>query len=111
MTIILTSRRRSDALDAEILRVRDLLLDLHHLREHGMPPSGVLAKAPLFSDWRPAARMVPCLVGQPSGHPHVSGRRRAMTSPLWVLSTELGFARTESRIWRLEAAALERFDA
>lgn len=111
MTIILTDRGRSDALDAEIERVRDLLIDLRRLREHGSPPSDVLAEAPLLDCWRPAARTVPCLVGRPSGHPRVSSRRHAMTSPLLVLSTELGFARTESRIWRLGTAATERFDA
>lgn len=111
MTIILTARGWPDALDAEIARVRNILLDLRHLRDHGSPPGDVLAEAPFLDDWCPAARAVPCLVGQPSGHPHVSSRRRAMTSPLLVLSTELGFARTESRIWRLGTAATERFDA
>ncbi len=111
MTIILTSRRRPDTLDAEIHRVHHLLRDLHHLREHDVLPSEVLAEAPLLSDWRPAVRTVPCLVGQLRGHPHVSGSRWATTSPLWVLSTELGFARFENRIWRLGTPATERFDA
>ncbi len=111
MTVILTARGRLDQLDAEIALVRDLLRDLRHLRKLGSPPSDVLAEAPLLDNWCPATRMVPCLVGQPSGHAHVSGRRHATTSPLWVLSTELGFARTESRIWRLGTAATGRFDA
>lgn len=110
MTILLTAPGWRDQLDTEIERVSDLLRDLCHLRDHGLPPGHILAAAPLLDDWSPAARKVPCLVGRPHGHPHVSGRKAAVTSPLCFLSLEQGFARTASRFWRLGDAAAEVSD-
>lgn len=110
MTMILTTRGPRDELDKEIERISDLLSDLRRIREHGSPPGGVLAAAPLLDDWSPAARNVPCLVGRPQGHPHLSERKAAVTSPLCLLSLEQGFARTASRFWRLGRAATEASD-
>ncbi len=107
MTILLTAHGWRDQLDIEIEPVSDLLHDLQRLRDHGSPSGDVLAAAPLFDDWSLASRMVPCLMGRPHGHPHVSGRKDAVTSALCLLSLEQGFARTGSRFWRLGAAAKE----
>lgn len=111
MTVILHSAGWSDELDQEIERTAELLRDLRHLRDHTVPPPGFLERSPLLDDWTPAVRSVACLVGWPQDHPHLSGRRAAATSPLRVLSFEDGFARTESRFYRLGRPATERTDA
>ncbi|WP_062013019.1 DUF6634 family protein [Aureimonas sp. AU4] len=111
MTVILPFVGWSDELDQEIERTAELLRDLRYLRDHAMPPPCVLERAPLLDGWSPALRSVACLVGRPHSHPHLSGRRSAATSPLRVLSLEDGFARTESRFYRLGRPATERTDA
>lgn len=111
MTVILHCTGWSDALDREVERTAELLRDLRHMRDNGMLPPGVLERAPLLDGWSPAVRSVACLVGMPHGHPRLSGRRFAATSPLRVLSLEDGFARTESRFYRLGTPATEQTDA
>ncbi|MBB3952919.1 DUF6634 family protein [Aureimonas jatrophae] len=111
MTVILPSAGWSDELDQEIERSAELLRDLRHLRDHTTPPRSVLERAPLLDGWSPAIRSVACLVGRPHGHPRLSGRRPAATSPLRVISLEDGFARTESRFYRLGRPATETTDA
>ncbi|WAJ29462.1 DUF6634 family protein [Antarcticirhabdus aurantiaca] len=111
MPVLLTAAVRSDELDIEIERAAELLRDLKHLREHVRPSMETLHQAPVLHGWSPAFRPVACLHGRPSGHPRLSGRQDALTSPLYVLSLELGFARTESRFWRLGTPAVEASDA
>jgi len=111
MTVILHSAVWLDELDQEIERTAELLRDLRHLRDHTMPLPSILERAPLLDGWSPAVRSVACLIGQPHGHPRLSGRRGAATSPLRVLSLEDGFARTESCFYRLGTPATERTDA
>lgn len=111
MTVILQSAGWSDELDQEIERTAELLCDLRHLRDQRMPPPGVLQRAPILDGWSPAVRPVACLVGRPLGRPRLSGRRSAATSLLRVLSLADGYARTESRFYRLGRPATERADA
>jgi hypothetical protein len=103
MTVLLTASGRLDTLDREIERTAALLHDLRYLRDNRMPPANVLEWAPVIDAWSPAVRSVPCLAGHAYGHPKLSSHGRSVTSPLCVLSLELGFVRTVSRFWRLGA--------
>ncbi|WP_019995397.1 DUF6634 family protein [Aureimonas ureilytica] len=97
-------------LDAEIARLTELVRDLTRIRDGVAPTAPELDAAPVLSDWRAATRLVDCLVGRPSGHPHLSGERDAVTSPLWLLDEDRGYARSESRFWRLGVPAGVRLD-
>ncbi len=64
--------------------------------------SHAMASAPLLEDWRLVFRSMPCLEGLATGHPLLPGRQRPIiTSNLWLLSPELGLARSLSRWFRL----------
>ena len=79
--------------------VQRLANDLHRVRI-GLGPSDLeLANAPFINNWRVIQRAEPALVGLISGHPVVHGH--GITSGLYVLDRELGFARTFSRFYRL----------
>lgn len=91
-------------IDAEIRRLTELVRDLSRIRDGAAPTDADLHAAPVLSDWMPATRAVACLAGRPVRHPHLSGERDAITSPVWLLDTVRGYARTESRFWRLGTA-------
>jgi hypothetical protein len=97
----------------DIERLEKLLADLWVVGRSPFPFGRVyndktLRNAPLLEDWRPAIRATPCLVGLVTGHPTLSGsRRRIVTSDLWLISEELGFARSLSRWYRLGTPACE----
>lgn len=101
MPVLLTANGRPDELDREIERVAVLLRDLRLLRDDPNHLEGAIKGAPSIEAWSPAVRPVTCLHGRPTGHPRLPPDRAALTSPLRVLSVELGFVRTESRFWRL----------
>ena len=111
MPVFLTPSGGPDALDLEIESAANLLRDLRHLREHRMPTDAMLSGAPLLRGWSSALRPVPCLRGRSVGHPVVLDGRDAVTSPLRVVSIDLGFVRTENRFWLLGAPAMERHHA
>ena len=89
--------------DAEVRRqarlVQRLAVDLERLRLSGAPSPDELALAPLIEDWRLVMRPEPALQGLINGHPNVSGP--AVTSGLFILDRERGFARTLSRYYQL----------
>jgi hypothetical protein len=95
----------------DIERLEKLLADLWVVGRSPFPFRRVyndktLGNAPLLEEWQPAVRMTPCLVGLATGHPTLPGsRRRIVTSDLWLISEELGFARSLSRWYRLGTPA------
>jgi len=96
------------AIRAEIERLEDLTaaLEIASYTILPFPLEDMLAKAcrraPILDEWRYAVRPVPCLVGLSTGHPRLPGERRSiMTSELFLISEELGWARSYSRWYRL----------
>jgi hypothetical protein len=58
--------------------------------------------APILDQWRFAIRPVTSLVGLSTGHPRLPGDRRSIiTSEIFLISEELGWARSYSRWYRL----------
>ncbi|MEX6509189.1 DUF6634 family protein [Jiella sp. M17.18] len=82
-------------------RLRDLLADLEQIEAGWRPTPRDLAKAPRLDDWRVGHRAVPCLTGVVDGHPVIRDGRHALTSDLWLIAPDLGFARTLGRFYRL----------
>lgn len=94
--------RDLEAFGAEISRLEALVADLWHVSIHSRPETGATRDAPILENWRLAFRPMPCLVGLATGHPKLPGNQREiMTSPLWMLSAQLGLGRTESRWYQL----------
>ena len=83
-------------------RLRRLLADLEGIEAGWRPSARDLAAAPVLDDWRIAHRAVPCLAGHVAGHPRIGEGRPALTSELWLIAPEAGYARTLSRLYRLE---------
>lgn len=81
--------------------MRRLAVDLERIREGLAPTEDELGSAPLLDGWRTAIRGVLCLGGRPFGHPTLTGSRNAVTSPVWGLDPVRGYARTETRFYRL----------
>lgn len=107
MPVFLTPSSGPDVLDREIEITAALLRDLRYLRDHRALSDAMMAAAPVLTGWSSALRMVPCLRGQPAGHPVVGDERDAVTSPLRVVALDAGYVRTESRFWLLGAPAME----
>ena len=72
-------------------------------------PSGRSSFPSEVSQWTLARRAVPCLVGVASGHPRISDGKPLLSSELYYLDPERGFARTFSRWYRLGDQASPRF--
>lgn len=79
--------------------IQKLAVDLQLIRTGTGPTPEQLAEAPIIEAWRLGVRAEPALIGFVSRHPFVSGN--AVTSSLYVLDPELGYARTLSRFYRL----------
>jgi hypothetical protein len=95
------------AIRAEIDRLETLAADLEIVSGTlPFPLDYMLAKAypnaPTLDDWRFAVRPVTCLVGLSTGHPRLPGEGRPIvTSEIFLISEELGWARSFSRWYRL----------
>jgi len=89
--------------DAEVRRqhhlVQSLAADLERIRRGDGPSPEELAFAPRIDRWRPCVRAEPALTGFISGHPIVHGM--SVTSGIFILDPERGFARTFSRYYQL----------
>jgi hypothetical protein len=94
------------AITAELTkRLRRLADDLDRIATQKAPTAAELAQAPLLVDWGLAVCLSGLsLVGFAAGHP-LLGRRKIVTSPLWVLDPDLAWARTLSRFYRLGVPA------
>lgn len=91
--------------------VRDIASRVHGLSEHLRrielgegPTAEELAHAPVLTDWRLGQRPEPALIGFATNHPSL-GSRPVLTSPVYYIDVERGFARTLSRLYRLSRAA------
>jgi hypothetical protein len=95
------------AIRAEIDRLETLAADLEIVSGTlPFPRDQMLAKAypnaPTLDEWRFAVRPVTCLEGLSTGHPRLLGDRRSIvTSEIFLISEELGWARSFSRWYRL----------
>jgi hypothetical protein len=84
-------------------RLRALADDCERLTFGQPVPSTVLAKAPLLKGWVPALTPEGLqLIGYAVGHP-IHGNRMVMTTSLWWVDPEGGWARTLSRFYRIGA--------
>lgn len=88
-------------IDVLAARTRRLADDLARLLADGGPTDADLADAPLLDRWVKAARMLPALAGSVSGHPVMGDRPRIVTSDLFALDADAGWARTANRFYRL----------
>jgi hypothetical protein len=84
-------------------RLERLAADLQDvLGRGGLPSPDELPDAPSLDHWAPMAEDAVCLVGRSTGHPGLPGKGRLIrTSGLWLISQEMGVARTLSRWYRL----------
>lgn len=73
--------------------------DLELIRLELGPTAQDLENAPIIDNWYVGARMEPALVGDIADHPLVDGS--GITSGLYVLDPERGYARTLSRFYKL----------
>lgn len=87
---------------AEIERLQRLVVDLTSIRDGCGPTEADLADAPFLEGWSRELRPAFCLAGHAVGHPILTGiGQLIVTSDLWVLNEEEGWARTLSRWYRL----------
>uniref|UniRef100_E6VQ05 Uncharacterized protein n=1 Tax=Rhodopseudomonas palustris (strain DX-1) TaxID=652103 RepID=E6VQ05_RHOPX len=103
MSYMVTGRIPVPELRSDIERLRRLLEDLESIRRGDHPSAGRIAKAPVLNNWEMAQRLELCLSGVVNGHPIITDDKEAYTSALWVISPELGYARTFSRLYKLGA--------
>lgn len=86
-------------LASEVDRLQRLATDLMLLAEGHF---NVSENAPVLDNWIRTNRNAMCLAGEASGHPSLQGtRRRIITSDLYVIAEDTGYARTLSRWYRL----------
>jgi hypothetical protein len=89
-------------LSLEINRLLLLAADLQSIRDGGGPTTSDLEDAPLLGNWERGARPAACLFGNVCDHPTLTGMGRPIvTSDVWVLAPDQGWARTRSRWYRL----------
>ncbi|MBD2746626.1 hypothetical protein IC232_07915 [Microvirga sp. BT688] len=89
----------------EIARLKRLVADMEAIAAGLHPRRDVLDRAPLLNGWTLSLQTEPCLTGVVEGHPEIADLRPAVTSGLWVLAPELGYARTLNRFYALGLAA------
>lgn len=97
---------RFQSLREEIERLEELAAALESICSSPFPLDQLLARsqpnAPILDEWRFAVRPVTCLVGLSTGHPLLPGDKRSIvTSEIYLISEELGWARSFSRWYRL----------
>lgn len=86
----------------EAKRQRALADDLDRIADGGFPDQATLATAPLLDVFSLMPIMMPVLTGAVTGHPLLPGNGRSITtSIIEVISPSHGWARTQSRFFRL----------
>ena len=89
----------------EARRHRELADDLDAIADGGYPDSAQLAASPFLDMPHLAPIILPVLAGAVTGHPLLPGvERRIATSLVEVISPQAGWARTQSRFYRLGEA-------
>lgn len=85
-----------------IANLRALADDLERMTM--FQPNGELEDAPTLNGWSPVLRPVGGLTGFVQGHP-LLGTRHVVTSEVFAMDAERGWARTFSRFYHLGDAA------
>lgn len=85
----------------DIDRLRGLAADLENAHVGKHPANTLIERAPILENWQLAWRGEICLVGKVAEHPEIESGRLARTSGLWLLSRNLGYARSLSRFYAL----------
>jgi hypothetical protein len=82
--------------------LKALVTDMEAFLDGNGPTEEVLDQAPLIEHWRQSERYSPCLTGTFHYHPLLGGLvPNGITSQLWLLNKDQGWARTLSRFYRL----------
>jgi hypothetical protein len=99
MLVITEDHPLNDALIAcGIERLLRLVADLQAIRDGTCPTAADLSDAPILDHWAGDVRPARCLAGYATNHPLLPGAGRSIvTSDLWVLAEDQGWARTLSR--------------
>ena len=84
-----------------IERARRLADDIERLAANGAPTAADLARAPVIDVYRPAQRAMGALIGVVTGHPTVRDRHVALTTELFAIDCDAGWARSWSRFYAL----------
>jgi hypothetical protein len=100
MFVVTEAGTISDAARGEIARLRALADDLERIGAGLMPTPEALATAPVIDNYWRGTREVAVLIGDAQDHPRL-GTTRATTTTLWAFAPKLGWARTQSRFYRL----------
>lgn len=88
------------SIDETIEKLEPLLADLRRIRAGEGPTEEELANAPRLRDWHFSSLSLTCLEGVTIGHPKL-GTNSITTSALFAVSSDLSWARTLSRFYRL----------
>jgi len=101
MTFTIKNGGPAPQLEAEIVRLSRLVQALDDIRRGKHPDKAALASCPKLHDWQVIRRPDPCLTGIMFNHPRITDGRPGLTTGLWVLAPDLGYARTMSRTYAL----------
>ena len=92
---------------ATLRKTQKLSVDIAHLLSGKRPSPADLAAAPIIDRWSFAARAEPCLMGVISSHPEIGEGRPGLTTTLYAVDLQSGWARTWSCYYRLGRRADE----
>ncbi len=82
-------------------KARRLADDLARIAADGSPSADDLAAAPILDFWQPALRDGHAIFGIVNGHPRIPDDHTALTTDVFALDADAGWARTWSRFYRL----------
>jgi hypothetical protein len=85
-----------------VAQARRLADDIERMTHGAEFSLATLSGAPVLDAWRPALRSVHALVGAVAGHPGIIDGHTAITSELFAIDVEAGWARTWSRFYALK---------
>lgn len=80
-----------------VTKLRRLANDLEEVRDGSWLPN----RTTLVTDWFLGQRAVPCIIGRPQGHPTIGDGNPMVSTELFYLDADSGYARTFSRWYRL----------
>lgn len=101
MSMIVRHNGPAPQLLPEIARLKRLLADMEAIAAGQHPGREILDDAPLLNGWTLTLQTEACLTGVVEGHPEIADLRPVVTSGLWVLAPDMGYARTLSRFYAL----------
>jgi hypothetical protein len=102
MLLFTQNTKPDEVFRSETGRLKSLVADMERIGHGTMPDSMEGDHSPILNRWCLGSRVVPCLMGFSTGHPDLPGQGRLITtSDLWLLSEDMGWARTLSRWYRL----------